>query len=136
MNRQWFKDRANHKFKESIDLLNKVKDNIQYIKDVKKAYGYELDTLIFKGTFFIIDPIDSCISEFLKFVKNNSIEGGTHETVAQKVVIDGFNVYCPECSELIADTYQNGVKYVHKCPYCNQKLDWEIEMIKGCNNDL
>ena len=136
MNSEWFKNRANQKFKESIDLLNKVKDNIQYIRDVKKAYGYELDTEIFKGTFFILDEIDSNINESLELVKTNSTSVGTHKAVAQKVIIDGCNVYCPACKELIADTYQHGVKYVHKCPYCNQKLDWEIEVIMRCNNDL
>ena len=132
MNSEWFKNRANQKFKESIDLLNKVKDNIQYIRDVKRAYGYELDTMIPKYTFHIVDIIDNDISECLELVKTNSIEGGTHKAVAQKIIIDGSNVYCPECNELIADTYQHGVKYVHKCPYCNQKLDWE----RGNDNDL
>jgi hypothetical protein len=138
MNREWFKNRANQKFKESIDLLNKVRDNIQYIKDVKNAYGYELDTLIFKGTFFILDEIDININKSLELVKTNSIEGGTHETIAQKVIIDGFSVYCPVCTELIADTYLWGVNYVHKCPYCNQKLNWKIEsdLIGGNVNDL
>lgn len=117
MNREWFKNRANQKFKESIDLLNKVKDNIHYIHAVNEAYGYELDTEILKRY----------INESLELVKTNSIEGGTHKAVAHKIVIDGINVYCPVCTELIADTYQNGVKYVHKCPYCNQRLDWEIQ---------
>lgn len=135
MTKEWFKDRANQKFKESIDLLNKVKDNIQYIHDVKKAYDYELDTEIFKGTFYILDMIDSNINESLKLVKTNSIEGGTHKTVAHTIIIDGINVYCPVCTELIADTYQNGVKYVHKCPYCDQKLDWEIKT-KECKNEV
>ena len=78
MNREWFKNRANQKFKESIDLLNKVKDNIQYIRDVKKAYGYKLDDEIFKGTFFILDQIDSNINESLELVETNSIEGGNN----------------------------------------------------------
>ncbi len=73
MTREWFESRANQKFKESIDLLNKVKDNIQYIRNVKKAYDYDLDEEIFKGTFYILDLIDSNINESLKLVKTNSI---------------------------------------------------------------
>lgn len=124
MNSKWFKARANQKFKECIEVLNKVKDNIQYIRDVKKTYDYELDTILFKGTFYILDLIDSNINESLNLVKTNNIEGGTHQAVARKILVEGLNVYCPECKKLITDTYQGGVKYTHKCPYCNQKLDW------------
>ena len=154
MNSEWFKNRANQKFKESIDLLNKVKDNIYYIHAVKEGYAIaqininnlewtqaalkaaeELDTILSEYIFHIIDIIDSDISEYLQLVKTNSIEGGTHKAVAQEIIIDGINVYCPECRELIADTYQHGVKYVHKCPYCNQKLDWNIKTLSGGNNN-
>ena len=83
-------------------------------------------------------------------MKTNSLETMRSKTIAQKVLVEnsktialkvivrGSNVYCPVCVELIADTYQHGVKYVHKCPYCNQKLDWEIEsdLIGGNYNDL
>ena len=135
---RWFKNRANQKFDESIDLLYKVRDNIQYIKDVKETYGYELDTILCKYTFHIIEIIDNDISECLKLVKTNSIETMKSKAVAQKVIVDGFNVYCPVCKELIVDTYQWGVTYVRKCPYCNQKLDWKIELdlIGGNINDL
>ncbi len=138
MNKEWFKNRANEKFDESIELLIKVKHNIQYIREVKETYGYELDTILFKGTFYTLDQIDNNINESLELVEINSIEGGTHKAVVQEIIVDGFNVYCPVCKELITDTYQPGVKYVHKCPYCNQKLDWEIEsdLIGGNNNDL
>ena len=144
MNKEWFKNRANIRFDELVDLLYKVKDNIQYIKGVKETYGYELDTVLRKDTFHIIDTIDNDISECLKLVKTNSLETMRSKTIAQKVLVErsktialkvivrGINVYCPVCAELIADTYQKGVKNVHKCPYCNQKLDW-----KGGNvNDL
>lgn len=88
MNREWFKNRANQKFKESIDLLNKVKDNIHYITAVKEVYGYELDTEIFKGTFLILDEIVININKSLELVKTNSIEGGTHKAVAREVILD------------------------------------------------
>ena len=150
MNKEWFKNRANIRFDELVDLLYKVKDNIQYIKGVKETYGYELDTVLRKDTFHIIDTIDNDISECLKLVKTNSLETMRSKTIAQKVLVErsktialkvivrGINVYCPVCAELIADTYKNGVTYVHKCPYCNQKLDWEIEsdLIGGNYNDL
>src|SRR5690554_4437344 len=121
MNREWFKNRANQKLDESIDLLYKVKDNIQYIKDMKGTYGYELDTILRKYSFHIIEIIDNDINECIKLVRSNSIETMKSKAFAQKVIVDENNVYCPACKELIADTYQYGVKYVHKCPYCNQK---------------
>ena len=150
MNSAWFKNRANQKFDVSIDLLYKVKDNIQYIRGVKETYGYKLDTILREDAFHIIDTIDNNISECLKLMNTNSLEIMRLKTVAQKrmversktialkVIVRGINVYCPVCVELITDTYQHGVTYVHKCPYCNQKLDWEIEsdLIGGNYNDL
>ncbi len=149
MNSEWFKNRANQKFDETMELLYKVKDNISYIKGVNETYGYELDTILRKYAFHIIDIIDNDISECLKLMKTNSLEIMRSKTLAQKVLVErskavalkvlvrGINVYCPVCVELIADTYQHGVTYVHKCPYCNQKLDWEMESdLIGGNNDL
>ena len=44
---------------------------------------------------------------------------------------DGFLVYeviCPECDALLDDEYDADLKHDPFCPYCGQRLNWDLNI--------